>query len=88
MELITQPDLARTLETIANEGPDAFYKGAIARQIAQAMAAKGGLVTEEDLARYQVRVLDPAPAVTFGPYQVYASPCPSGGTTVQETWPS
>lgn len=84
VELITQPDLARTLETIADEGPEAFYKGSIARQIARAMAENGGLVTEEDLASYQVRVLDPAPAVSFGPYQIFASPCPSGGTTVQE----
>lgn len=85
VEMITQPDLAHTLETIANEGPEAFYKGSIARQIARAMAEHGGLVTEEDLARYQVRVLDPAPVVSYGPYQVFASPCPSGGTTVQET---
>lgn len=85
VELIKQPDLARTLEQIAAGGPDAFYRGPIARQIAAGMAANGGLVTEEDLANYQVRVIDPAPSVSFGPYQICTSPCPSGGPTALET---
>lgn len=85
VEYIPQPDLARTLEIIADEGPDAFYRGSIARQIAKAMAENGGLITEEDLARYQIRVMDPAPMVQFGKDQIFSSPCPSGGTTLQET---
>lgn len=81
---VVQEDLARTLEAIAAEGPDIFYRGAIARRMAAAMAENGGLITEEDLASYRVRVVDPAPAVKFGRFDLFTSPCPSGGTTLQE----
>lgn len=85
VELIVQADLADTLEAIAAEGPDLFYRGVLARRIAAAMATAGGLITAEDLARYQVEVVDPAPSVQFGPYQLFSSPCPSGGPTLLET---
>ncbi len=84
-EVIRQPDLARTLEAIAAEGPEVFYQGWLARHIAQAMADHGGLITEEDLASYQVQVLEPPPSVQFGSDQVFSSPCPSGGPTLLET---
>lgn len=82
---IVQPDLALTLEAIAADGPDAFYRGTVAAAIERAILAGGGLLTAEDLARYQVRVMEPPPAVGFGGDQVFSSPCPSGGTTLQET---
>ena len=52
----TYPDLARSLELIARDGPNAFYRGEIAQTIHDAMAANGGLITREDLAAYSVRV--------------------------------
>jgi gamma-glutamyltranspeptidase/glutathione hydrolase len=53
---LVQKDLANTLRTIAEEGPDAFYKGAIAQRMVEDFTAKGGLVTLDDLANY--RALD------------------------------
>jgi gamma-glutamyltranspeptidase/glutathione hydrolase len=46
------PALAKTLEAIAASGPRAFYEGPIARDIVATIAARGGLVDEEDLARH------------------------------------
>jgi gamma-glutamyltranspeptidase / glutathione hydrolase len=83
--LIRQPDLARTLAAIASDGPAAFYAGPITWQIAAAMASHGGLLTEEDLAAYRIVEVDPAPAVRFGPWEVFSSPCPSGGPTLLQT---
>lgn len=51
-QLFRQPDLARTLETIAEGGSEAFYRGELARRIAAYVQAKGGLLTAEDLAAH------------------------------------
>lgn len=56
---VSYPDLARSLELIAHDGPSAFYRGAIAQAIHDDMAAHGGLITRDDLAAYQVRVTPP-----------------------------
>lgn len=58
-EVFRQPDLARSLGLIAREGPDAFYRGALAQAIAEEMKARGGLLTRDDLAAYRVRVGEP-----------------------------
>ncbi|ESW78012.1 gamma-glutamyltransferase [Mesorhizobium sp. LSJC285A00] len=58
-DLVVNSDLANTLELIAREGADVFYKGEIAEQIAQDMKANGGLISREDLATYTPRVSDP-----------------------------
>src|SRR5262249_61765587 len=50
---LVQKDLAATLRLIAEDGPDAFYKGAIADKIVAEMKAGGGLVTKADLAAYR-----------------------------------
>lgn len=47
------PEFARTLQTLAEEGFDAFYIGPIARQIVACVQADGGCLTLEDLATYQ-----------------------------------
>ena len=47
---IVQPDLARTLEMLAEEGADSFYRGRIAKQFAAGLAEVGALVTADDLA--------------------------------------
>ena len=52
----TYPDLARTLELIAEDGVDAFYRGPIAQAIDDHMRATGGLLTRADLAEYSARV--------------------------------
>ena len=52
--LVRNPQLGYLLKTIASEGIDVFYKGDIAGRIADDMRAKGGLITREDLAAYEV----------------------------------
>jgi gamma-glutamyltranspeptidase/glutathione hydrolase len=79
----TYPDLARSLELIARDGADAFYRGEIAQTIHDAMATHGGLITREDLAAYSVRV----GAALTGSYrgvELAFSPGATGGVTALE----
>jgi gamma-glutamyltranspeptidase/glutathione hydrolase len=75
---LVQKDLAGTLRRIAKEGPDAFYKGAIAEQIVAEMKAGGGLITAADLAEYKAQERKPIRASYRG-YDVYAPGPPSSG---------
>jgi gamma-glutamyltranspeptidase/glutathione hydrolase len=77
---LVQPDLARTLRLIAEQGPDAFYRGAIADKIAAEMKSGGGLITRADLAAYRAVVRAPIHG-TYRGYDVYGPPPPSSGGT-------
>lgn len=77
-DLYKNPDLARTLRLIGKEGPDVFYKGEIAKLIAQDMAANGGLIDEADLAAYKAIEREPAHG-TYRGYDVVSAPAPVGG---------
>ena len=79
-ETFRQRDLARTLERIAAK-PDDFYHGDLARELAAAMQKGGGLITVEDLARYEVKEREPVRG-TYRGYEVISSPPPSSGGTV------
>ena len=79
---LVQADLAKTLRKIAHGGADAFYRGEIAEAIARDMQENGGLITEEDLARYKPKLLQPRPA-TYEGYTILHAPG-SGGTTMVE----
>ena len=79
-EIFRQPDLARTLERIA-ENPDDFYHGALARELAAAMQKGGGLITADDLAHYEVKEREPVRG-TYRGYEVISAPPPSSGGTV------
>src|SRR5205814_1238937 len=68
---------ARTLERIATN-PDDFYRGDMARQIAAAVQQGGGLVTAEDLARYEVKERTPIHG-TYRGYEIISAPPPSSG---------
>jgi gamma-glutamyltranspeptidase/glutathione hydrolase len=60
MDHYANPDLAKLLETLAKDNSvEAFYHGEFARQIADAFAKNGGLVTAADLAAYQAREVNP-----------------------------
>ena len=56
---IVQPDLARTLEEIAAEGAECFYRGALARRLAAACAEAGVPVGEADLAEFEAERQEP-----------------------------
>jgi gamma-glutamyltranspeptidase/glutathione hydrolase len=83
-ERLVQPDLAATLEKIAAEGPDAFYRGAIPISLAQASATHGGLLSETDFADYTATELPPLTCDYRGYHIVSAPPPSSGGTTLCE----
>ncbi|MGH2499734.1 MAG: gamma-glutamyltransferase family protein, partial [Candidatus Limnocylindria bacterium] len=80
---VAQPDLARTLETIAGEGPGALYRGNLARAIVDDVRANGGLLTLDDLASYRVRELAPLDGRYRG-RRVLTLPETAGGITVIE----
>jgi len=80
-DLHRNPALADTLALIVAEGSDIFYQGEIARDIVHAVQSdpiRPGLLTLEDMARYQT--VERAPTtVTFGDYTIYGMPMPSSG---------
>jgi len=77
-EKLVQHNLARSLDLIAQRGPDAFYKGPIADQIAKEMAAHGGLIDKADMASYKAVERKPVSGSYRG-YEVYSMPPPSSG---------
>jgi gamma-glutamyltranspeptidase/glutathione hydrolase len=77
-ELFRQPDLGRTLDRIGNQGRDGFYKGETARLLAEEMRRGGGMITEEDLARYQAKERTPVKG-TYRGYEIISMAPPSSG---------
>jgi gamma-glutamyltranspeptidase/glutathione hydrolase len=77
-EILVQKDLAKSLKLIAKEGKKAFYEGSIADAIVAEMKANGGLITKEDLARYQPVIRQPVKGNYRG-YEIYSMPPPSSG---------
>jgi gamma-glutamyltranspeptidase/glutathione hydrolase len=76
-----QPELAKTLEVIAAQGPRAFYEGPLAQALAGGVQKLGGLWTVEDLARY--RAIERAPLVfDYRGHQIISMPPPSSGGIV------
>jgi gamma-glutamyltranspeptidase / glutathione hydrolase len=78
--LIRQPDLARTLEEIAQDGGETFYRGRLARRLAAGMRAGGALVDERDLAECQPQVQDPID-IAYRGFRVTQTPPNSTGFT-------
>jgi len=75
---LVQRNLAHSLELIARQGPDAFYKGEIADQIADEMVQHAGLISKSDLANYRAIERQPVSGSYRG-YEVYSMPPPSSG---------
>ena len=83
-EILKQPDLARTLQRIATQGPDGFYKGETAELLEKDMKAHGGLMTRQDLAAYQAKKRTPVRG-TYRGYDVLSMPpISSGGVALIE----
>jgi len=77
-ERLVQQDLARSLRLIAEQGPDAFYRGEIAKRIVAEMKSGGGLITEGDLAGYRAVMRKPVTG-TYRGYEIRSMPPPSSG---------
>src|ERR1700722_20176103 len=81
-EILRQPELAATLRRIAKNGPNEFYRGRTAHDLASEMQRQGGLITLNDLTGYKAKIREPL----FAGYksgghdwQVITSPPPSSG---------
>lgn len=73
-----QPDLARSLERIRDQRSDGFYRGETARLLAAEMERGGGIITMEDLDRYEARERSTVKG-TYRGYDVISMPPPSSG---------
>jgi len=82
--LVRQPELARTLERLAEQGHDGFYAGEVARRLVRAVRARGGIWTEEDLRDYRVVEREPVVGRYRGHRIVSAAPPSSGGVLLVE----
>lgn len=82
-ELVENPDLARTLELIARDGADVFYRGEIAERIEADMKANGGLITRQDLAAYETTRADPLRGSYRG-FEIATNRPPGGGLMLIE----
>ena len=77
-DILKQPDLAKTLTRIADQGPAGFYEGETAALIEKEMKANGGLITMADLKAYQAKKRGVVKGIYRG-YDVYGMPPPSSG---------
>lgn len=83
-DVLKNPDLAKTLTMIRDNGSDAFYKGEVAEAMVKAVEASGGILTMNDLANYDIKLRTPVSG-TYRGYEILSSPPPSsGGTTIVE----
>ncbi|MCU1308635.1 MAG: gamma-glutamyltransferase 1 [Acidobacteriaceae bacterium] len=76
-ESFRQMELAKTLERIAAD-PNSFYTGALAHELAEAVRKGGGLITEKDLADYEVKEREVVRG-TYRGYEIIGAPPPSSG---------
>ncbi|MBK6458562.1 MAG: gamma-glutamyltransferase [Gemmatimonadetes bacterium] len=82
--LFKQPALARTLQLIADKGPNVFYRGEVGDSLVAAMQRGGGIITSQDLAQYKAIWRTPIRS-TYRGYAMYSMPpASSGGIVVTE----
>jgi gamma-glutamyltranspeptidase/glutathione hydrolase len=77
-EILVQPDLAATYRAIADHGVDWFYRGPFADALERWMRDNGGLLTAEDLHRYEA-LRRPPVVTTYRDYTIVGFPPPSSG---------
>jgi gamma-glutamyltranspeptidase/glutathione hydrolase len=75
-QVFQNPDLAKALRLVAQDGPDAFYKGEIARAIVSTSQSLGGTVAADDLAEFTPEWVEPISS-TYRGWTVYELP-PNG----------
>ena len=82
-ELHRNPDMADTLDRIAEGGAEEFYRGALGREITTDLERGGSYVTAEDLANYRPQVGEPVTGAYRG-YEVRSNAAPGSGPTLIE----
>lgn len=77
-ELLVQKDLAETLKRIRDKGKAGFYEGKTADLFVKEMQAGGGIITKEDLKKYEAKWREP---ITFNykNYEIHSMPPASSG---------
>ena len=83
-DTLKQPDLARTLERIANQGPAGFYEGETALALEKEMLAHEGLITRQDLKNYTAKKRVPVKGTYRGYEVISMPPISSGGVGIIE----
>ncbi len=78
---LPMPDLARTLRAIAEDGAEVLYKGALARSIAEDIAAMRGYLSVDDLAAVRPREVEPL-VISYGKRSIHVLPELNGGPTL------
>lgn len=92
-EVLRNPQLAATLRLVAARGADEFYKGGLARKIVDAVRAKGGAMTLDDLAAYRAVEVEPVSGTYKGASIATVPPPATGGLhlleilSIAEGWP-
>ncbi|BAQ64271.1 gamma-glutamyltransferase [Geminocystis sp. NIES-3709] len=76
--IFQQPELAHSLKLIAQQGKKAFYEGEIATNIVKEMEANGGLISLDDLKKYEPKIRNSIEGEYHG-YKIYSMPPPSSG---------
>lgn len=79
--IIKQADLARTLESLAVEGFNGFYKGAVAQKLVSGVQQAGGIWSMQDLANYRVKEREPV-VIEYNGMKVTSAALPSSGGLV------
>lgn len=77
-DILSQPEFADTLDCLARESEDLFYRGEIAEKLARDSAQRGGCLRRDDLEAYQLHRRDPL-ELTYGDVRILTNPPPSTG---------
>jgi gamma-glutamyltranspeptidase/glutathione hydrolase len=77
-DILKQPELAKTLQIIADKGPKGFYEGEVAEAIVDKVTKSGGIIKSEDLKNYTAKFRQPI-IVPYKNYKVISMPPPSSG---------
>ncbi len=80
-ELLRNPDYAQTLEQLAEDGPEDFYRGDLARKMCADLATNGSFLIWDDFSSYQPR-FEQSIAGTYRGYSIASSQPPHGGPTL------
>ena len=82
-DMLANPDLAGSLQQVAQGGADAFYRGPLTKQMVKGLAEAGGLFTESDFAGHRAEIYDPI-TTTYRDHLVYQTRPPSQGFLLLE----
>ena len=82
-DMLANPDLAGSLQQVAQGGADAFYRGPLTKQMVKGLAEAGGLFTESDFADHRAEIYDPI-TTTYRDHLVYQTRPPSQGFLLLE----